>query len=155
MDIKEIGACGVFVVGGTIYGVSQFGLNDVLSEDLVHISEISRQERPAYMDKVVAEFDDAFETYGVQTETYTFVGTSHFSTAPASGTFTEVVRQDTAVPRKEIKALRAVMEESDFCAQDEMTMFTENGWTYSFSLKDSKGQKLFKINCTPLKLRTS
>lgn len=155
MDIKEIGACGVFVVGGAVYGVSQFGLNDVLSEDLVHISEISRQERPAYMDKVVAEFDDAFEMYGVQTETYTFVGASHFSTAPSSGTFTEIVRQDTAVPRKEIKALRDVMAENDFCAQNEMTMFTENGWTYSFSMKDSKGQKIFAVNCAPVKLRTS
>lgn len=155
MDMKEIGACGVFVVGGAVYGISQFGLNDVLSEDLVHISEVSRQERPAYMDKVVAEFDTAFDTYGVQSESYTFVGVSHFSTAPSSGTFTEVVRQDEVVPRKEIKGLRDIMAENDFCAQDEMTMFTNNGWTYSFSMTDSKGQKIFAVNCAPLKLRTS
>lgn len=155
MDIKEIGACGVFVVGGVVYGVSQYGLNDVLSEELVHISEVSRQERPAYMDKVVAEFDTAFDNYGVETESYTFVGESHFSTAPSSGTFTEVVRQDTAVPKKEIKALRAVMVEGDFCAQEEMTMFTEKGWTYSFSMTDTKGQKIFAVNCAPLKLRMS
>ena len=87
MDIKEIGACGVFVVGGAVYGISQFGLNDVLSEDLKHITEVTREDRPDYMDSIVVEFKNNLSSYGVETESYTFVGPSNFSTLPANGVF--------------------------------------------------------------------
>jgi len=87
MDIKEWGAGGVIVVGGAVYGFTQMGLNDVLSDDLRHITEVSQQERPAYMDSVVAEFAEAFQVYQVETETYAYAGISNFSAAPASGTF--------------------------------------------------------------------
>jgi len=150
MDIKELGACGVFVVGGTVYGISQLGLNDVLSEDLRHISEVTFQERPAYMDTVVAEFTDAFATYGVETETYTYVGNSNFSTLPAMGTFVEVVRQDSPVPKRAVKGIKKQMELANFCDQGEMTMFTEKGWTYRFSMEDSNGLKVFAVVCKPV-----
>lgn len=155
MDVKEMGACGVIVVGGAVFGISQMGLNDVLSEDLKHISEVTRQERPAYMDTIVAEFTEAFDIYQVQTDNYSFVGYSKFSTAPSSGTFIEVVRQDSPVPKSADKGIKAFMAEQNFCRQDEMTMFADNGWTYKFSMRDSKGRKIFTIDCKPLQLRTS
>lgn len=63
--------------------------------------------------------------------------------------FVEVVKQDTPVPRKEVKLIREKMEASDFCNQDEMTMFTEKGWTYRFSMKDSQGANVFAVVCKP------
>ena len=153
MDIKEWGATGVLVVGGAVYGISQYGLNDVMSEDLRHISEVSAQERPAYMDGVVAEFREAFDSYAVETETYIFVGMSEFSTAPVDGGFIEVVTQEEPVPYEEIKGIAAQMEVNGFCAQDEMTMFTSKGWTYRFSMKDSKNRQVYAIVCEPVHAR--
>ncbi|NNC36237.1 MAG: hypothetical protein HKO02_02175 [Hyphomonadaceae bacterium] len=150
MDIKEIGACGVVVIGGAVYGISQYGLNDVLSEEIRHISEVSVQDRPAYMERIVGEFAEAFETYYIETETYAYVGISKFTTAPGSGTFVETVTQDEPVPKKEIKGLKASMNEMDFCNQEEMTMFTNGGWTYSFTMQDSKGSRVFAVDCKPV-----
>jgi len=149
MNIKEIGTCGFFVIGGAVYGVTQLGLNDALSEDLRPFAEVSHEERPAYMDQVTAEFGEAFDSYVVQTETYVYAGLSEFTTAPGSGTFLEVVRQDEPVPQEEIQGLRDFMNAADFCGQDEMTMFTENGWTYSFSMRDSNGRDVYSVVCSP------
>jgi len=147
MDIKEWGLGGVVLVGGAMYGISQFGLNDVLSEDLSYISDVTRQERPAYMASIVSEFSEAFETYSVESETYIFVGQSKFSTSPSNGTFVEVVTQEKPVPSEEVKGLKSAMHTADFCAQEEMTMFTEKGWSYRFKMKDSKGRQIFAITC--------
>ena len=148
MEIKEWGV-GALFVGGAAYGIAQYGLNDVLSEDLKHITEVTLEQRPAYMDQVVAEFTEAFATYGVQTETYMYEGFSNFTTSPRDGAFVEVVRQDSPVPQKEISGIRAVLEEADFCQQDEMTMFTENGWTYRFFMEDSQGRRVYSVVCLP------
>jgi len=153
MDIKEAGAVGVFVVGGAVYGISQYGLNDVLSEEMRPIAEVSLQERPAYMEQVTAEFKEAFDSYGLETETYTYVGLSAFSTSPSTGTFVEVVTQDSPVPPKEIKGLKEVMDASMFCDQDEMTMFTDKGWGYSFTMQDSNKRTVYAIECKPLSLK--
>jgi len=151
MDLKEFGSAGVLVIGGAVYGISQYGLNDVLSEELRHISEVSAQERPAYMNTVIAEFDEAFDAYGVETSTgYTFAGLSEFSTLSGSGTFVETVTQDSPVPPEEMKAVKKTMEDAGFCEQDEMTMFTDNGWKYRFSMKDSNGRKVYAVVCEPL-----
>jgi len=157
MDIKELGISGIIVIGGVTYGISQYGLEGALSEELSHISEVSRDDRPAYMDKIVGEFSEAFSSYIVanEDESYYYVGDSRFSTAPANGVFIEVVTPKEAVPRKEIKAIKSKMETGNFCAQDEMTMFTDNGWTYKFTMRDANGSKLFHIDCKPLQLRTS
>lgn len=150
MDMKEIGACGILVVGGAAYGISQFGLNDVLSEDLRHFGEVSAQERPAYMEQVVDEFKENFDMYTTESETYVYVGSSNFMTAPASGKFVEIVTQDEPVPAEEIKGIKASMVEMNFCAQDEMTMFTDQGWIYSFTMQDSRGTSIFSIKCKPV-----
>ena len=152
MEIKEIGGVAVVVVGGAVFGISQMGLNDVLSEDLRPLAEVSMQERPAYMSGIVNEFSEVFDTYFIETESYTYVGQSKFTTAPSSGTFMEVVRQNEAVPKKEMKKLTNFMKESNFCEQDEMTMFTDKGWTYRFRMVDGKGNQVYAVICRPAKM---
>ena len=49
MDIKEYAIGGVVVIGGVVYGVSQGGLGDALTEDVKHMSTVSQEERAAYM----------------------------------------------------------------------------------------------------------
>ena len=149
MNLKELGIGGVIVVGGAAYGISQYGLNDVLSEELRYYSNVSIDERPGYMESVVAEFTEVFSTYGVETPSYTYVGVSNFTTSPSNGTFVEVVVQEEKVPEGEIKGIRAQMEVSDFCQQAEMTMFTEKGWSYRFTLQDGSGRNIFKATCKP------
>jgi len=147
MDIKELGAGGFIIIGGAVFGLTQMGLNDVLSEDLKHISEISQAERPDYMDTITAEFAENFGAYSVDTGTYVYAGLSRFSSEPSRGRFVELVTQDTAVPKNEIKKLHAQLEAKTFCEQDEMTMFTNQGWSYKFTLKDSTGRKIADIHC--------
>lgn len=153
MDVKEIGGIGVVVVGGALFGFSQLGLNDALSEELRHISDVPLLERPAYMSEIASEFTEAFDTYSIQTETYYYEGVSTFKTSPNEELFIEVVTQDKPVPSKEIKALRDYMVAYNFCAQEEMTMFTAKGWSYKFTVEDSKGRKIFNTHCEPLRLR--
>ena len=150
MEIKEIGGIGVLIVGGAVYGISQYGLNDVLTEDLRHVSTVTMAERPAYMSEVTGQFAEAFETYAVESETYIYVGYSEFKTAPGSGTFVEVVRSEEALPLEEIPGITQAMEESDFCAQEEMTMFTDQGWAYRFTMVDATGRQIFDAHCRPL-----
>ena len=147
MDIKEIGATGVVVIGGAVYGLTQLGLNDVLSEDMKHISEVSLADRPEYMESITTEFAENFGAYSVDTGTYVYAGLSEFSSKPNKGQFVELVVQDTPVPKKEMKKMKQKLEHNAFCAQAEMTMFTDKGWNYKFTLKDSTGLKIADIHC--------
>jgi len=149
MDIKELGACGVVVIGGTVFGVSKMGLGAALSEDLKAYHEVANVDRADYMNSVVVEFRETFETYIVQTETYDYVGKSTFSVDPLRGLFVEVVSQDEKIPSEELGGIKARVTQETFCAQDEMTMFTDNGWNYSFTLKHAKTQKITTVICQP------
>jgi len=148
MDIKEVGTCAVVVIGGVIYGVSSGGLKDALSTDIRYVTDVSNEERPEYMNGIVAEFSEAFEVYFVQTGTYDYVGNSKFSAFPASATFAEVVTAQEAVPRDEISKIKAAAEPG-FCEQEEMTMFTEKGWRYNFTLRDENNRKILTVVCRP------
>lgn len=153
MEIKEIGGTLVLVAGGAIYGISQVGLGDALSEDIRHISEFTIAERADYMTGITHEFSEAFDTYYVATQSdYVFEGHSSFSIAPSSGTFMEVVRQEEPVPEAELEALKTIMASNDFCAQDEMVMFTEKGWKYRFRMIEGKGQQIFAVTCQPAQI---
>jgi len=155
MDIKEIGACSFVVIGGTVFGVSQMGLGAALSEDLKPYHEVTNQEREAYMNSVVGEFRETFETYLVQTETYNYIGQSKFSIDPTRGLFVEVVSQDEKVPNEELGKVKAQVTQDTFCAQEEMTMFTDNGWNYSFTLKHAKTRKITTVICQPNRANTA
>jgi len=149
MDIKEIGICGVVVVGGAIYGISQVGLGEALSEELRAYHEVPAAERAEYMQTVVNEFSGHFDTYFIQTPTYVYMGHSTFSSQPLRGLFDEVVSQEETVPRGELPAIKAQLSQGVFCAQDEMTMFTDKGWQYRFKLKDGNGRLIATVICNP------
>ena len=149
MDIKELGVCGVVVIGGTVFGVSKMGLGAALSEDLKAYHEVASEDRADYMGSIVVEFRDSFDTYIVQTESYDYVGTSTFSFDPELGLFVEVVKQDDTVPSSALPEIRKRLTKEAFCAQDEMTMFTENGWNYSFTLKHKKTRNITTVICQP------
>lgn len=101
------------------------------------------------MNTVVGEFRETFETYLVQTENYDYVGSSTFSVDPERGLFVEVVNHDQNVPKSSLADIKAQVSEEIFCAQDEMTMFTDNGWNYSFTLKHAKTRKIITVICQP------
>ena len=149
MDLKEMGVCGVVVIGGAVYGISQVGLGDALSEDLRAYHEVPAEERAAYMQSVVAEFSDTFETYSVQTQTYEYTGYSTFSAQPIRGLFDEVVSREGSIPKKELPAIKEQLTQHSFCSQDEMMMFTNKGWNYRFKLKDGSGRTVTTIICQP------
>ncbi len=158
MEITEWLVGGAFVAGGVVYGVSQAGLGDALSEDLRHITEVSQAEMPAYMDSVVKDFQDNFEDYAIPiSEDTAYIGKSLFSAAPQYGSFKEVVTQTEKVPSKHVKIMASLLKASNFCEQAEMTMFTDQGWTYEFSVNNSNGSHIHSINCVPSapKLRLS
>ena len=148
MDIKEIGTCAVVVIGGIAYGVSSGGLKDALSDDVRHVTEVSNDERPDYMNDVVLQFSETFTNYIVQSESYDYVGISKFSATPSRAMFVEVVTPEERVPEEEIAGIKA-QTEFEFCEQDEMKMFTDKGWSYSFSLTDGTSRRIFKTICSP------
>lgn len=152
MDIKELGVGGVFVIGGMAYGFSEYGLNSVLSEEIKSITEVSQAERPAYMETVTTEFQNNFLTYQIETENYLYVGNSEFSSSPRLGKFIENVTSESPVPKNELVNIRKLLNNpiyiEHFCGQEEMSMFTEKGWSYKFTVKDSNGREITKIDCS-------
>ena len=158
MEIQEWLVGGAFVVGGVVYGASQVSLGDVLSDDLRHISEVSLEERPAYMDSVVKEFQANFSEYAIPvSEDTAYIGLSTFSASAKYGEFKEVVNQQEKVPSKHVKLIATTLDQASFCEQAEMTMFTDQGWSYEFSIRNSNGSHIHSITCTPSapKLRLS
>lgn len=148
MDLKDYGIGAVVVIGGVVYGISSGGLQDALTSEMRNVTEVTYEDRAEYMDEIVVEFADMFETYIVQTETYDYVGYSAFSTAPSQAMFVEVVTSDEPVPNAEFRDVRANVEYM-FCEQDEMRMFTDKGWSYSFTMKDGDGRDIFDTVCRP------
>ena len=147
MDIKEYAISGVVVIGGIAYGVSQGGLGDALTEDVKHISTVSQEERDTYMGGIVEAFAENFAIYMVPTETYGYVGDSKFSFKADDGMFVEVVKSQEDMTDANVKAVQAKIKSTDFCAQDEMTLFTDKGWQYRFMLQDYKGNRIYQITC--------
>ena len=147
MDIKEYAISGVVVIGGIAYGVSQGGLGDALTEDVKDISMVSQEERAAYMGGIVETFSENFAIYIVETDTYNYVGDSKFSFKADEGMFVEVVKSQEDTTDANIKSVKDKMKTNDFCAQDEMTLFTDKGWQYRFMLQDYKGNRFYQITC--------
>ena len=148
MDIKEIGAGAVVVIGGVAYTMSQGGLADALTEDVKHISDISYEDRSAYMTTIVDDFSENFSNYIIQSETFDFVGYSSFSASPQQGSFIEVVKSKETADNTQLRATKAKIEETDFCEQEEMTMLTDKGWSYHFSLENADGRNFYSVTCT-------
>jgi len=149
MDIKEAGICGVIVVGGTVFGIAQGGLGDALTDDVKAYHEVSEENRSEYMQSIADQFTESFDNYFIQTENYTYTGLSKFSTRPEYGLFDEVVSQDEKVPAHALAEIRKQVAPEEFCAQDEMVLFTEKGWQYRFKLKHNNGQTIATVICHP------
>lgn len=147
MDIKEYACGSIVVIGGIAYGVSQGGLGDALTEDVKNISAVSYEDRPAYMEGIVEDFSENFLIYMVQTESYDYVGNSSFSYIAEDGTFTEVVTSQEALSQDNVNVVKAELKASDFCEQQEMTMFTDKGWQYRFIMNDEKGNRFYQVTC--------
>jgi len=113
------------------------------------------QERAAYMESIVVEFRETFDTYIIQIEDYDYLGQSTFSVDPTRGLFVEVVNQDEKIPKAAIPTIKSRVAQDTFCAQDEMKMFTDNGWNYSFTLKHAKTQKVTTVICQPKRSGTA
>lgn len=148
MDIKEIGAGAVVVIGGVAYTFSQGGLADALSEDVKHISDIAYEERSVYMDGIVNSFSENFSNYIIQSETFDFVGYSKFSASPQQGIFIEVVNSEEKADNNQLRATKSKIEESDFCEQAEMILLTDKGWSYKFTLENADGRAFYSVTCT-------
>ncbi|MEO9968802.1 MAG: hypothetical protein ABJG15_03060 [Hyphomonadaceae bacterium] len=146
MDIRELGACAFVVIGGVTYAISSGGLKDALTEDVRHVTEVAYDQRADYMNGIVEQFTVSFDAYIVQTETYDYVGHSRFGAQPSRATFTEIVTSDEPVPSEEIASINTRLE-AEFCGQEEIMMFSETGWNYSFTLQDSTGRRLFSTVC--------
>ena len=61
--------------------------------------------------------------------------------------FVEVVKSQEDTTDANIKSVKDKMKTNDFCAQDEMTLFTDKGWQYRFMLQDYKGNRIYQITC--------
>ena len=158
MEIKEWLVGGGFVVGGIVYGASQVSFSDVLSEDLRHFSEVSIEERPAYMDSVVKDLADNFDVFAVPvSEEIAYVGTADFKSAPKYGAFKTILTHTEQVPNKHVKLVASVVKQFNICEEEDAKMFTNQGWTYELSVKNLNGSHIYSVNCTPStpKLRTS
>jgi len=68
MGIKEIGTGTVVVIGGAIYGISEYGFGDVLQDELKTVAEVPIAEREAYMQTVADQFTEFYDgaVYGTE-----------------------------------------------------------------------------------------
>lgn len=149
MDLKEIGIGGVVVIGGAIYGISEYGLSDVLKDEIKHVHEIPMEEREAYMSSVVTQFTEFYEgaTYG--TDDFDFVGSLKYDLNPKRTEFIEVVQSLHDVPKAEVKNLRKYYAGQWMCDFDDSTMFTDKGWSYTTKMKNKDGRIMVTISCKP------
>lgn len=60
---------------------------------------------------------------------------------PSSVMFVETVVSEEPVSREHGRELQPRLH-ADFCKQDEITMFTEKGWSYSFTAQDSTRHRI-------------
>jgi len=62
MDLKEIGIGGVVVIGGAIYGISEYGLSDVLTDEIKYVHEIPMEEREDDLNPKRTEFVEVVQS---------------------------------------------------------------------------------------------
>ena len=147
MDLKELGIGGFVVIGGAIYGISEYGLGDVLTEDIKYVSDVPMDVREAYMVDVTTQFTEFFGGAIYGTDTFDFVGDLVFETDAKRAMFTEVVQSDIVVPKNEVKNLKALHADNWMCDTEDTRMFTDKGWTYVTELKNNDGKLMVKVTC--------
>ncbi|WP_427450136.1 hypothetical protein [Litorimonas sp. WD9-15] len=149
MDLKEAGICGVVVIGGAIYGISEYGLSDVLTDDLKSVYDVPMTERHAYMTSVVDQFTEFYSGAIYGTDTYDFVGQLEYEIEPARATFVEVVESDIKIPLEEVKNIREYNTADWMCDHEDSRLFTDKGWTYVTELRNKGGLLMVTVTCSP------
>lgn len=149
MDIKEIGIGTVVVIGGAIYGISEYDLGDVLKDDLRPVAEIPMAERAAYMESVTTQFTEFYEGALYGTDDFTFAGEFKYELDPQRAAFIEVVQSYNEIPKKEVSELKAYHADDWMCDLEDSLLFTDKGWTYTTKLKNLDGRMIVIITCKP------
>ena len=149
MDIKELGITGFIVVGGAIYGISEYGLGDVLQNDLKHVSEVPYAEREAYMKSVTVQFTEFYGGAVFGTDEFATVGSLSYELAPKRTTFIQVVDAQEKVTKAQEKDLKSFYSNKWVCETEDVLLFTDKGWTYTTKLKNTDGRTMVVVTCKP------
>lgn len=149
MDIKEIGMGSVVVIGGAIYGISEFGLGDVLQDELRPVAEVPMAERTAYMQSVTTQFTEFYEGALYGTDDFTFAGEYKYELDIKRPAFIEVVQSFDKLSKQQVKDLQDYHSDDWMCDLEDSLLFTDKGWTYTTKLKNIDGRMMVIITCKP------
>jgi len=149
MDIKEIGVTSVVVIGGAVYGISEYGFSDVLSEDIRHVSEVPVAEREVYMDSVVEQFTEFYSGAIYGTDTFSFSTPLKYRNNPFEASFTQIGQSEQVVSPAQVKELKAYHADKWMCEEEDALIFTDKGWIYKTLLKNKDGQLMVSVVCKP------
>ena len=149
MDIKEIGIGSVVVIGGAIYGISEYGLGDVLQDELKPAADVPMAERAAYMQSVTTQFTEFYEGALYGTDEFTFAGDFNYELDPQRPAFIEVVQSLNELSKEQVKDLKAYHADDWMCDLEDSLLFTDKGWTYTTKLKNVDGRTMVIITCKP------
>ena len=147
MDIKELGICGFVVIGGAIYGVSEYGLGDILEQDLKTVAEVPMDERATYMQSVTVQFTEFFSGALYGTDNFTFATDLKYEFDPRRAAFIQVSQSHTKITKDEVADLKRYNKDKWMCETDNILLFTDKGWTYTTKLKNMDGRTMVTITC--------
>ena len=149
MSIKELGMGSVVVIGGAIYGISEYGLGDVLQEELKPVAEVPMAEREAYMQSVTTQFTEFYEGALYGTDDFTFAGDFKYEFDPKRAAFIEVTQSLNEISRQQVSELKAYHKDNWMCDTEDTLLFTDKGWTYTTKLKNVDGRTMVIVTCKP------
>ena len=149
MELKEIGAGCFVVIGGAIYGISEYGLGDVLQDDLKTVAEVPMEEREAYMESVTVQFTEYFQAALYGTDDFTFAGDFKYEIDTRRPEFIEVVQSFNELSKDQVKELKTYHSDKWMCDTYDTLMFTDKGWTYTTKLKNVDGRTMVTVKCKP------
>jgi len=149
VSLKEIGMGSVVVIGGAIYGISEYGLGDVLQEELKPVSEVPTAERAAYMESVTTQFTEFYEGALYGTDDFTFAGEYTYELDTQRPAFIEVVQSFNELSKQQVKELKAYHSDNWMCDLEDSLLFTDKGWTYTTKMKNVDGRTMVIVTCTP------
>jgi len=151
VGIKEIGAGTVVVIGGAIYGISEYGLGDVLQEELKNVAEVPISERQAYMQTVADQFTEFYEGAVYGTENFDFATDLKYNINARRATFTQVSQSLNELTNDQVKELKTLHSDNWMCDTEDSLLFTDKGWTYKTKLKNLDGRLMVVVTCKPNK----
>ena len=151
MGIKEIGTGTVVVIGGAIYGISEYGFGDVLQDELKTVAEVPMAERKAYMQTVADQFTEFYDGAVYGTENFNFATDLKYDLNPRRATFTQVSQSLNELSNDQVKELKAVHSDNWMCDTEDSLLFTDKGWTYKTKLKNLDGRLMVLVTCKPNK----